>query len=138
MAHRRLVAACAALVVVGFSVPAAAQGAPAPGNNKVVPTPAKADIERATFNFQVLMSALHSDKVEAPIKSALFACIYENSMGKISQAVDGVITANPGKIDKTNPTQVLGVMSGVCGYRPPAAGAAPAPSPAPTPPPPKR
>ena len=128
MAGWRTVAAAAVLASTGLSGPVLAQN-----NNKVVPTPAKADIERATFNFQVLMSALHSDKVEPTIKSALFACIYENSMSKITQAIDGVIKANPGKIDEKNPTQVLGVMAGVCGYKPPAAGAKPAPAPTPTP-----
>jgi hypothetical protein len=125
MARWRLVALSATLAAAGLAGPSVAQS-----NNKIVPTPEKADIERATFNFQVLMSALHSEKVEPPIKSALFACIYENSMSKISQAIDGVIAANPGKIDKTNATQVLGVMAGVCGYKPPA-GAKPAPTPTP-------
>jgi hypothetical protein len=77
-----------------------------------------------------MIGALESKEVETPVKNQLFTCIYENSLAKIADAVDKAVAANTGKIDKTNPTQMLGLMAGVCGYKPAATKKAPAPPPA--------
>ena len=89
--------------------------------------------------FRVLASAMQSPNVPEKVKSVLMGCMYENSVGKISEAVDGVIKDNPGKIDRTKPEQVVGVIARICGYEPdPAAATAPAapgaktPAPAPS------
>jgi hypothetical protein len=92
--------------------------------------PTKEQIEDAAFEMRVLIGAMNSDKVDAPIKDALFECLYQNNFAKISDAISKVIAQNPDKVAKRNPDQILGVMAGVCGYRPkaPAAGATPAPA----------
>ncbi len=88
---------------------------------------------------RVLISAMGSEKVEAPVKDALFQCLYQNDFAKISDAVAKVIAQNPNKIAKRDPDQILGVLAGICGYRPKAAAGAAAPAPAaparPAPPP---
>ena len=83
--------------------------------------------------FRLLASAMQSQNVPDDVKSALMGCMYENAIGKISQTVDSVIAANPGKIDRTKPDQMLGVIAQICGYEP-KAGAATAPAPKSTPP----
>jgi hypothetical protein len=82
--------------------------------------------DHAIETFRLLASALQSDKVSNEIKSVLMGCIYSNPLGNISEAVDKVIAANSGKIDRSKPDEVLGIMAGVCGYRPQGAGEAPA------------
>jgi hypothetical protein len=98
---------------------------PAPLASQVAkaPQPDRATLERAAFNFKLLVSAMQSDKIPAPVKDALFGCIYNNSLGKVSQAMDKVIAENKGKIVRTNPDQMIAVMAGVCGFRPQAPAA---------------
>ncbi|MFD2136414.1 inositol monophosphatase family protein [Novosphingobium resinovorum] len=76
---------------------------------------------------KVLISGLQSDKIEEPVKGALVGCIYDNSLGKITESMDKVIAENSGKISRDNPSELLSVMAQICGYKPtaPAAGAAP-------------
>jgi hypothetical protein len=74
--------------------------------------------------FRVLASAMQSTNVPDDVKSVLMACMYENSVGKISEAVDGVIKDNPGKVDRTKPEQIVGVIARICGYEPKAATSA--------------
>jgi len=119
----------AATALLFQTAPVSAQAAPAkpaaPGAQ-----PSKEQVEEAAFQMRVLVGAMNSDKIEAPIKDALFECLYQNNFAKISEAISKVIAQNPDKIAKRSPDQVLGVMAGVCGYRPkvPAAGATPAPA----------
>lgn len=80
-------------------------------------------VEDAMLYLKVLISGLQSDKVEQPVKGALVGCLYNNSLGKITDSMDKVIAENPGKINKSNPNELLGVMVRICGYSP---GAAPA------------
>lgn len=117
-----------ALAALCGAAPVLAQ-APAPDAN--VPAPSKEQLEQAAFELRVMVSALQSDKVDAPIKDALFRCIYTNNFAKISDAMGKVIADNAGKVDKRNPDQLLFIMSRVCGFNPqqgaatPPAGAAP-------------
>ncbi len=112
-----------------LAAPALAQApaAPAPAAQ-----PTKEQIEDAAYEMRVFMSALQSDKIEAPAKDALFQCIYSNSFAKLSEAIGQVAAQNVGKFEKRNADHVLSVMLRVCGFTPqPAAGAAtPAPAPA--------
>jgi len=85
--------------------------------------------DHAIQDFGVMASAMRSDKVPDDVKSALMGCIYENSLGKISTAIDKVSVDNPGKVDRKNADSVLGAMAAVCGYQPAvAAPSAAAPS----------
>jgi hypothetical protein len=80
--------------------------------------------QNAMLYLKVLISALQSDKVEEPIKGALVGCLYDNSLGKITESMDKVIAENPGKIHRDNPNELLVVMAQICGYQPAPAGAA--------------
>jgi hypothetical protein len=88
--------------------------------------------EHGIETFRLIASAMQSQNVPNDVKSALMGCVYENPVGKISDTVDNAIAANPGKIDRSKPEQMLGVIAQICGYEPPAQGAAPAPGNAPT------
>jgi hypothetical protein len=113
--------ALAAILAIGF-MPAALH---AQATQQAAPT--KAQLDSAAHVLRIVTSALQSSEVEAPVKSALFDCLYSNSVSKVSEATDKVIAANPGKVDRKDVSQMLAVIAGVCGYRPPA----PAPKPAP-------
>ncbi|WP_420143219.1 hypothetical protein [Sphingobium sp.] len=93
--------------------------------------PSRAQLDNAAHVLRVVMTAMQSNEVEQPVKNALFDCVYSNSIGKISEATEKVIAANPGKVDRKDASQMLAVIAGTCGYRPPA-GAAPAKKPAPS------
>lgn len=87
--------------------------------------------DHAIQDFGVMSSAMRSDKVPDDVKSALMGCIYSNTLGKITTAIDKVSADNPGKVDRKNADSVLGAMAAVCGYRPSQAApsaTAPAPS----------
>jgi hypothetical protein len=92
--------------------------------------PGKAQVDAAMFRMSVMLSAFGSKDVPAGIKDALAGCLYRNSFQKISETMDKAITGAPTKIDQKDPTQVLQVMSLVCGYKP-ASPSKPAPAPAP-------
>lgn len=81
----------------------------------------EAEVNDAMLYLKVLISGLQSDKVEQPMKGALVGCLYNNSLGKITESMDKVIAENPGKIHKDNPTELLSVMVRICGYNPQAA-----------------
>ncbi|MBO9582337.1 MAG: hypothetical protein J7498_15725 [Sphingobium sp.] len=123
----------AATLLAASNAPVSAQTtAPKPAAPATQPT--KEQIDDAAFQMRVLVGAMNSDKVEAPVKDALFECLYQNSFSKISEGIAKVIAQNPDKIAKRDPTQVLTVMAGICGYRPKPADAAAAPAkPAPAP-----
>ena len=80
--------------------------------------PAQAQVQDAMLYLKVLISGLQSDKVEQPVKSALVGCLYDNSLGKITDSMDKIIAANPGKIHRDNPSELLSVMAQMCGYKP--------------------
>lgn len=107
--------------------------APAKAPAQAAAPASKAEAENAMLYLKVLISGLQSDKVEEPVKSSLVGCLYNNSLGKITDSMDKVIAENPGKIHRDNPNELLGVMARICGYRPepgagPAQGATPKPS----------
>jgi hypothetical protein len=117
--------ALAALLLPGSAL--AATKAPAKTATKA-PATAPASTEQqdhAVQDFAVLASAMRSDKVADDVKAALMGCIYSNNLKTISDAVDKVIAANPGKVDRTKPDDLLSVMVAVCGYEPSKATSAP-------------
>ena len=93
--------------------------------------------EHGIETFRLIASAMQSQNVPDDVKSALMGCIYENPVGKISDTVDNALAANPGKVDRTKPEQLLGVIAQVCGYEPPAQGTTPPAAAAKTPPAPR-
>jgi hypothetical protein len=60
-----------------------------------------------------MASAMRSDKVDDDVKSALMGCIYSNSLATISDAMDKLIVANPGKLDRTKPDDLLNAQAAV-------------------------
>jgi hypothetical protein len=80
--------------------------------------PSKAQLDNAAHVLRIVMTALQSNEVEQPVKTALFDCLYSNSVGKISEATDKIIAANAGKVDRKDASQMLAVIAGTCGYRP--------------------
>ena len=100
------------LVALALSPAAAdAQAAKPP-----VVRPSQAQMQRGADILNVAMGALQSKDVPPVVKNVLFICIYSNPFSKISDGVDKVIAQK--KVDKTNPNNVLGAMSAVCGLRP--------------------
>lgn len=95
---------------------------------QTVNKPSKAQLDSAAYVLRVITSALQSKDVGQPVKNVLFECLYVNPLSKISEATDRVIAGNPGKVDRKDPSQMLAVIAGACGYRP---AAAPAAKPAP-------
>jgi hypothetical protein len=86
----------------------------------------------AVQDFAVMASAMRSEKIGDDVKAALMGCIYSNNLQTISTAIDKLIVANPGKVDRAKPDDLLSAMVAVCGYKPsatpPAAGAQTPPS----------
>ncbi|MEJ2409739.1 MAG: hypothetical protein P8Y48_10495 [Novosphingobium sp.] len=78
----------------------------------------KTEVQDAMLYLKVLISGLQSDKIEQPVKGALVGCLYNNSLGKITDSMEKVIAENPGKIHKDNPSELLGAMVRICGYNP--------------------
>lgn len=116
MGARRFARLCALGAVAALALaPAMAQTPAKPAD---VSPAERAKVERAAFNFKLLLSAMQSDKIPVPVKDALFGCIYTNSLSKVTEAMDKLIAANSARINRTNPDQMIGVMAGVCGYRP--------------------
>jgi len=102
----------------------AAKPAAKPAATAAAAAPAQAQVQDAMLYLKVLISGLQSDKVEQPVKSALVGCLYDNSLGKITDSMDKIIAANPGKIHRDNPSELLSVMAQMCGYKPAGAPAA--------------
>ncbi|WP_285017774.1 hypothetical protein [Novosphingobium sp. fls2-241-R2A-195] len=128
-----LTVATAALAIAGTSSVACAAAPKAAAKSAAKPAaaaPAGGDsqAQHAMLYLKVLISGLQSDKIEEPVKGALVGCIYDNSLGKITESMDKVIAENSGKISRDNPSELLSVMAQICGYKPtaPAAGTAPA------------
>ncbi|AOR76261.1 hypothetical protein LH128_04614 [Sphingomonas sp. LH128] len=128
-----LTVATAALAIAGTSSVAYAAAPKAAAKSAAKPAaaaPAGGDsqAQHAMLYLKVLISGLQSDKIEEPVKGALVGCIYDNSLGKITESMDKVIAENSGKISRDNPSELLSVMAQICGYKPtaPAAGTAPA------------
>jgi hypothetical protein len=78
--------------------------------------PSAEEVKQGQYALKILMSALQAPNVPGPIKNALFACIYTNSISKISKAMYQGAAAN--KIDIKVPDKALVVLAGVCGYKP--------------------
>ena len=117
--------ACGAVLAAAPAL--AAPAAKPAGKAAAVPaagTETPAQVKDAMFNLKVLISALQSDKIEQPVKGALVGCLYNNSLGKITDSMEKLIADNPGKISKDNPNQVLSALLAICGYSPEAAAAA--------------
>lgn len=88
-----------------------------------------AQSEHAVLYLKVLISALQSDQIKGEAKSALVGCLYENPLGKISESMDKVFSQNAEKVHRDKPSEVLAVLTAVCGYKgdptQPASAAAP-------------
>ncbi|MBW4329368.1 hypothetical protein KY084_00550 [Stakelama sp. CBK3Z-3] len=85
--------------------------------------PSKAEIESAQKTLGVIIGGLQSDKVPANVKSAIFGCLYQNSLSAISEDTTKVLADNK-KLDASDPTTRLTVVARVCGVAPEKAGAA--------------
>ena len=123
---KKIVFTAATLLLAGMHTPAFAQ-AKAP----VKPTLTEEQQTHAVQAFAVMASAMRSEKVGNDVKSALMGCIYSNKLETISTAIDKLIAANPGKVDRAKPDDLLSAMVAVCGYKP---SAQPSAKPSTTPP----
>ena len=119
--------AWAARLALGLAIAVMPAAVPIQAMAQAQAAPTKAQLDSAAYVLRIVTSALQSNEVEAPVKSALFDCLYSNSVSKVSEATDKVIAANAGKVDRKDPSQMLAVIAGVCGYRPAAPAAKPAP-----------
>lgn len=114
----RILKITAMAATLAFGAGAASAATPAKASAKASVAPDKSKVEDAMLYLKVLIGGLQSDKVEQPVKGALVGCLYNNSLGKISDSMDKVIAENPGKIHRDNPSELLGVMARICGYQP--------------------
>jgi hypothetical protein len=105
---KKLVIATAALLFSGSAI------AQTTASNPISAT----EQQHAVQNFAVLTSAMQSDKVPEDVKAALMGCIYSNKLETIGTAIDKLIEANPGKVDRAKPDDLLSAMVAVCGYKP--------------------
>ena len=126
--------AVGAMLLLGVNAPALAQKKPAPKAPAAQGALTQEQKDHGVETFRLIASAMQSQNVPDDVKSVLMGCIYENPIGKISEATDKVIAANPGKVDRTKPEQMLSVIAQICGYEPPKDAATPAPAPAQGPP----
>lgn len=106
-----------------LAAPSAKVSAKASAPARAATPGSESQVQDAMLYLKVLISGLQSDKVEQPVKGALVGCLYNNSLGKITDSMDKVIAENPGKISKDNPSELLSVMVRICGYKPEAAPA---------------
>ncbi|TCM22273.1 hypothetical protein EDF56_101960 [Novosphingobium sp. PhB165] len=92
--------------------PAAASAAkPAP--QPAAPPP---EVQHALLYLKVLISGLQSDKVDEPVKGVLVGCLYNNSLSRISTAMDKVIADNPEKVHRDKPDEMLSAMVAICNH----------------------
>jgi hypothetical protein len=117
-----LVIAAALVAAPSF---AATPKAPAKAAPAAAAAQAPAEVQHAMLYLKVLIGGLQSDKVDQPVKGALVGCLYNNSLGKITESMEKLIAENPGKVSRDDPSQVLSAMVAVCGYKPGAPAAAP-------------
>jgi len=105
---------------------AAATLAPAPGFAQqpvVVPAePTEEEIAKAVNLLNILVGAFQSQEVPQEAKNALFGCLFENNLRRVSAETTRVLGANP-QLDAANPSHVLTAAAGVCGFRADAEGA---------------
>ena len=111
--------AAAAILAIGVM--------PAASLAQTVNKPSKAQLENAARVLNIISAALQSKAVAEPVKTALFECLYANPLSKVSEATDKVIARNPGKVNVKDPSEMLAVIAGTCGYRPAAPAGKPAP-----------
>jgi hypothetical protein len=123
---KRVAFVVAGILLAGAHGPALAQAKAKPAPAPVALT--KDQMDHAVEDFGIMSSALRSDKVPEDVKSALMSCIYSVSLGEITSHIDKLIAANPGKIDRKSPDDVLSAMAAVCGYKAPDAPAAAPPA----------
>ena len=133
---RALLPALVAFGMVAGAVPAAA--APKKGAAKAAPksapaAPGAADTtksEHAVLYLTVLISALQSEQIKDEAKTALVGCLYDNPLSKITDSMDKVFAENADKVHREKPSEVLAVLTAVCGYKGDPTQPAPAAAPA--------
>lgn len=104
-----------AIAALAYAVPAAAQEAPA----QAAPAPSaedQANVDRGGIIFSAFSQAVRSDQISTGEKSALFGCMYDNSLKAISEETAKVLAANP-QLDAKKPETVFSVAAVVCGAR---------------------
>ncbi len=110
-------AASAATPAVATAPAPVASSAPA-GTPAAAGAAGKAASKNVMLYLDVFYAALHSDKVDHAVKERLVGCLYDNSLHKITDAMDSTIAKNADKVHLDNPSQVLDVMALICGYKP--------------------
>lgn len=110
-----MILALGAMMVSGPAF-AAPKAAPKPKTSAAASAQAPQEVQDAMLYLKVLISALQSETIEQPIKGALVGCLYNASLGTITENMGKLIAQNPGKVSRDNPTQVLSALLAVCGY----------------------
>ena len=122
MRHAITLGLAAAALALG--TPAVAQTAPAESF-----TPEQqANMDRAGLIFSLFANAIRRDEIPGEEKNGLIACLYSNTLEKLSEATGKVLAENP-DIDASNVANVYAVAAIICGAREPgpaATDAAPA------------
>ncbi|MCT2400042.1 hypothetical protein [Novosphingobium mangrovi (ex Huang et al. 2023)] len=119
--HNLAKIATSALLGTGLVLGSGSAFAAAPAKAQPRAATGQSQVKNAELYLKVLISGLQSKNVEGPVKGALVGCLYNNSLGRITESMDKVIAENPGKIHRDNPGELLSVMVRICGYKPDAA-----------------
>lgn len=115
----------AAAVLIGAPSASAQKAKGAAAAAKQPAPPSRVEVENASKTLAAMMSGLQSDKVPEPVKSAIFACIYQAPLAEISLRTTALLEQNKAKLDASNPSDRLSAAAAVCGVRDAPAGAAP-------------
>lgn len=115
---RFLMALAGAALIVASNPAFAQKGAKkAPAKTAAAAGPSKAEVENASRTLGVLMGAMQSEKVPAPVKQALFGCLYQAPLGAISARVTAVLAQNKEKLNAGDASDRLSAIAVACGVR---------------------
>ncbi|WP_126172678.1 hypothetical protein [Altericroceibacterium xinjiangense] len=103
----------AALLLLPIGGTAVAQDTAAPAAAE----PTDADLRRGAIILRSFETVIAAEEADNALKSTLFACLYNNSLGEISNAARKIIAANE-SLSEDNAQQVYAAAAVACGVKP--------------------
>lgn len=125
MRYLTILALGAMLTATPALAASAPKKAPKPATSAAADAKPPQQVQDAMLYLKVMISALQSETLEQPIKGAIVGCLYNATLGTITENMTKLMAQNPGKVSRDNPTQVLSALLAVCGYNASEAAAQP-------------